>query len=135
MRVLLIENHRMLARPLTQALEEEGFRVVHVCTGPEGDHEATTGRYDAIILNPRLPGCDGLQQLRNWRRVGVNTPVMVITSQASPSDRSHAIKIGANDYLTLPFDLSQLFLRLRALITAFQDGAFFIVRPGSQTRI
>jgi DNA-binding response OmpR family regulator len=135
MRVLLIENHRLLARPLTQGLEEDGYSVVHVCTSAEGDHEATMGRYDAIILNPSLPEGDGLQRLRNWRRGGINTAVMVISSQASPSDRSHAIKLGANDYLTLPFELSNLFLRLRALITASQHGAFFVDRPGWQTRI
>jgi DNA-binding response OmpR family regulator len=135
MRVLLIENHRLLARPLTQGLEEDGYSVVHVCTGAEGEYEASLGRYDAIILNPSLPEGDGLQRLQKWRHGGINIPVMVITSNASPSDRSRAINLGANDYLTLPFDLSQLFLRLRALIAAFHEGTLFIVRPGWQPRI
>jgi DNA-binding response OmpR family regulator len=135
MRVLLIENHRLLAKPLTQGLEEEGFRVVHACTGPESDHEATMGRYDAIILNPRQPEGDGLQRLRDWRRGGLNTPVMVITFLASPSDKSRAIILGADDYLTLPFDLAQMFLRLRALIRASQERAHFFVRSPWQTRI
>ncbi len=132
MRVLLIENHRLLARPLTQGLEEDGFSVVHVCTGAEGDHEASKGRYDAIILNPSLPEGDGLQRLRNWRLGGINTPVMVITSLASPSEMSRAIKLGADDHLTLPFDLSLLLLRLRALIRASQEGSQCFVRCPKQ---
>src|SRR5712692_5580564 len=117
MRVLLIEHHRLLARPLKQGLEEEGFSVVLAHSCVEGDSEALTAGYDAIILNPQLPegGDDGLHRLRRWRGNGLRTPVLVLTACCCAGDEAFARGLGADAYLRMPFALTQVFDWLRGL--------------------
>jgi two-component system OmpR family response regulator len=115
MRVLLIEQHHLLARPLKQGLEEEGFSVVLARSGAEGDAAATTTGFDAILLDPKLPGEDGLYRLRQWRRDGLTTPVLVMTARPGAADKALALALGADDYLEMPFELWHIFARLRAL--------------------
>jgi len=116
MRVLLIEHYQLLARPLKQGLEEEGFSVALARNGEEGDIEAATAEYDVVILDPMLPGEDGLYRLRQWRLNGLKTPVLVLTARISNVDKALAFNLGADDYLTMPFELTQVFARLRALV-------------------
>jgi DNA-binding response OmpR family regulator len=115
MRVLLIEHHQLLARPLKQGLEEEGFTVVHAPNGAEGDCAAATLGFDVIILDPNLPEEDGLCRLQRWRRAGVRTPVLVLTARAGAADKAYALNLGADAYLTMPFELTRVFTHLRAL--------------------
>jgi DNA-binding response OmpR family regulator len=116
MRVLLIEHYQLLARPLKQGLEEEGFSVVLARSGTEGDCEATRAGFDAIILDPNLPEEDGLCRLRSWRRDGLRTPVLVLTTRTGAADKAHALNLGADDYVTMPFELTHMFTHLRALV-------------------
>jgi DNA-binding response OmpR family regulator len=115
MRVLLIEHHHLLARPLKQGLEEEGFSVVLARSGTEGDCEAQGRSFDVIILDPNLPEEDGLRRLQRWRRSGLRTPVLVLTARAGAADRARALSLGADAYLTMPFELTHVFTHLRAL--------------------
>ena len=116
MRVLLIEDHKPLVRALKQGLEEEGFAVDTAGDGPEGDYKARTAEYDVIILDLMLPKEDGLSLLQRWRRNGMKTHVLVLTARGSIEDKVRGLDLGADDYLTKPFELEELLARLRALI-------------------
>jgi DNA-binding response OmpR family regulator len=115
-RVLLIEDHRPLARALKQGLEEEGFAVDAAYDGEEGGYKAETAEYDVIILDLMLPKVDGLTLLQRWRRAGIQTHVLVLTAKGSIEDKVRGLDLGADDYLTKPFELGELLARLRALI-------------------
>jgi DNA-binding response OmpR family regulator len=115
-RVLLIEDHKPLVRALKQGLEEEGFAVDAAYDGEEGDYKATTAEYDVIILDLMLPKEDGLSLLQRWRRDGLKTHVLVLTARSSIEDKVKGLDLGADDYLTKPFELGELLARLRALI-------------------
>ncbi len=116
MRVLLIEDHKPLVRGLRKGLEEEGFAVDVAYDGEEGDFKAMTAEYDVIILDVMLPKMDGLDLLQKWRREGLQTHVLMLTARGSIEDKVKGLDIGADDYLTKPFELEELFARLRALI-------------------
>jgi DNA-binding response OmpR family regulator len=116
MRVLLIEDHKPLVRALRQGLEEEGFAVDTAYDGEEGDFKARSAEYDAVILDLMLPKVDGLTLLQRWRRDGLTTHVLVLTARGGIDDKVRGLDLGADDYLTKPFELEELFARLRALI-------------------
>src|SRR6516162_2785361 len=115
-RVLLIEDHKPMLRALKQGLEEEGFAVDVAADGEEGDYKARTAEYDVIILDLMLPKEDGLSLLQRWRRDGIKTHVLVLTARGSIEDKVKGLDLGADDYLTKPFELEELLARLRALI-------------------
>jgi DNA-binding response OmpR family regulator len=116
MRLLLIEDHKPLVRALRQGLEEEGFAVDVAYDGEEGDFKARSAQYDAVILDLMLPKQDGLTLLQRWRRDGLKTYVLVLTARDKIEDKVRGLDLGADDYLTKPFELGELFARLRALI-------------------
>ncbi len=116
MRVLLIEDHKPLVRALKQGLEEEGFAVDVATDGPEGDFKARTAEYDVIILDIMLPKVDGLSLLQRWRKEGLTTHILVLTARGSMEDKVKGLDLGADDYMTKPFELEELLARLRALI-------------------
>jgi DNA-binding response OmpR family regulator len=115
-RVLLIEDHRPLVRALKQGLEEEGFAVDVAYDGEEGDYKAQGASYDVIILDLMLPKEDGLSLLQRWRRNGMSTHVLVLTARSGIDDKVKGLNLGADDYLTKPFELEELLARLRALV-------------------
>ncbi|ACB75124.1 response regulator transcription factor [Opitutus terrae] len=115
MRLLVVEDDPDLLANLLKALGEEGYAVDGADTGPEGLFKAESWDYDAIVLDVMLPELDGwtlLQRLRRTKR----TPVLMLTARDATQDRVRGLDIGADDYLTKPFDLPELCARLRALI-------------------
>ncbi len=116
MRVLLVEDHRPLVRALKRGLEEEGFAVDVAFDGEEGGYKAETADYDVIILDLMLPKEDGLSLLQRWRRAGLKTHVLVLTARGAIEDKVRGLDMGADDYLTKPFELGELLARLRALV-------------------
>src|SRR5712692_10332911 len=114
--MLLIEDHRPLVRALKQGLEEEGFAVDVAYDGEEGNYKAQSEDYDVIILDLMLPKEDGLSLLQRWRRAGMSTHVLVLTAKNSIDDKVRGLDLGADDYLTKPFQLEELLARLRALV-------------------
>jgi DNA-binding response OmpR family regulator len=115
-RVLLIEDHKPLVRALRKGLEEEGFAVDTALDGEEGAYKAQTADYDVIILDLMLPKEDGLSLLQRWRRAGLKSHVLVLTARSSIDDKVRGLNLGADDYLTKPFELDELLARLRALV-------------------
>ena len=116
MRVLLVEDHRPLSRPLRQALEEENFAVDLAEDGEEADVKARSTAYDVIILDLMLPRIDGLTLLKGWRKAGLKTHVLVLTARGTIPDKVKGLDTGADDYLTKPYELEELLARVRALI-------------------
>jgi DNA-binding response OmpR family regulator len=116
MRVLLVEDHKPMIRALKQGLEEEGFAVDTALDGEEADYKARTANYDIVILDLMLPKEDGLSLLQKWRRAGLSTHVLVLTARGSIEDKVRGLDLGADDYLTKPFQWEELLARLRALI-------------------
>ena len=115
-RLLLIEDHEPLVRALKRGLEEEGFAVDTATDGEEGAHKARTAEYDVIILDIMLPKEDGLSLLKKWRRAGLKSHVLLLTARGTIEDKVKGLDLGADDYLTKPFELEELLARLRALI-------------------
>jgi DNA-binding response OmpR family regulator len=114
--VLLIEDHKPLVRALKQGLEEEGFAVDIAYDGEEGSYKAHAADYDIIILDLMLPKEDGLTLLQRWRKAGLKTHVLVLTARGGIEDKVRGLDLGADDYLTKPFELEELLARLRALV-------------------
>jgi len=115
-RLLLVEDHKPLVRALRQGLEEEGFAVDVAYDGDEADHKAVSTNYDAIILDLMLPKKDGLTLLKGWRAAGIKSHVLILTARGTLEDKVKGLDIGADDYLTKPFELDELLARIRALI-------------------
>jgi DNA-binding response OmpR family regulator len=115
-RLLLVEDHKPLVRALRQGLEEEGFAVDVAYDGDEADHKAISTNYDAIILDLMLPKKDGMTLLKEWRAAGIQTHVLILTARGAVDDKVAGLDIGADDYLTKPFELEELLARIRALI-------------------
>ena len=115
MRVLIVEDEPELLTVAARALREEGYAVDESPDGEDGLFKATTWEYDAIVLDlmlPLLSGLDLLAALRETRK----TPVLILTARDALSDRIRGLDAGADDYLIKPFELGELFARLRALI-------------------
>lgn len=115
MRLLVIEDEVRLLRNLAKALREEGYAVDTAADGEEGLYKAQNGDYDAVVLDVMLPKLDGWQILERLRKIRT-TPVLMLTARDTPADRVRGLDGGADDYLIKPFDLAELFARLRALI-------------------
>lgn len=115
MRLLIVEDEADLRKGLEQALREEGYAVDSAAEGADAVYKAETWEYDAIVLDVMLPGIDGweiLQRLRKTKKV----PILMLTARDSFRDRVRGLDLGADDYLVKPFDLAELFARVRALI-------------------
>ncbi len=116
MRLLLIEDHKPLVKALRQGLEEEGFAVDVAYDGEDGNFKARATNYDVIILDLMLPKVDGLTLIKDWRKSGIQTHVLMLTARDTLQDKVTGLDHGADDYLTKPFELDELLARLRALI-------------------
>ncbi len=132
MRVLVIEDEPELLRVVAQALREAGYAVDEAADGEEGLYKATSWDYDAIVLDLMLPVLDGWQLLQKFRK-HKKTPVLVVTARDSVTDRVHGLDLGADDYLVKPFELTELFARLRALIRRSAGKAAPVLSLGDIT--
>ncbi|MBF0353971.1 MAG: response regulator transcription factor [Alphaproteobacteria bacterium] len=116
MRVLVVEDDKRLSAQLKEALEKAGYAVDQAFDGEEGHFLGDTEPYDAIVLDLGLPIKDGVSVLREWRKAGRATPVLILTARDAWSEKVAGFDAGADDYLAKPFHLEELLARLRALI-------------------
>lgn len=116
MRLLLVEDHVPLADELLAGLSRQGYAVDWLADGRDAAVQGASEPYDLIILDLGLPGRPGLDVLREWRGLGLATPVLILTARGSWAERIDGLKAGADDYLTKPFDLRELAARLHALL-------------------
>ncbi len=115
-RVLVVEDEPKMAGLLRRGLIEDGYAVDVAPDGPSGYHAATVYDYDAIVLDVMLPGMSGFEICRKWRSRQNWVPVLMLTARGAVADRVAGLDGGADDYLTKPFHLDELFARLRSLI-------------------
>ena len=116
MRVLLVEDETRLAETIRRGLDAEGFVVDVEHNGIDGFHSAVSGDYDAIVLDIMLPGKQGYDVVRDLRRQGVWTPILMLSAKDGGYDLADAFDLGADDYLVKPFSFVVLIARLRALV-------------------
>lgn len=115
MRILVVEDEPKMTALLARALTEEGHTVDTVADGRHAVAAVDGGDYDAVVLDVMLPGIDGFEVCARLRRQRVWTPVLMLTARGAVTDRIAGLDGGADDYLTKPFNLDELFARLRAL--------------------
>lgn len=115
MRVLVVEDERKISAYLKRGLEEQGYAVDAVFTGAKALDWAQAAEYDIILLDILLPEMDGISACRELRRVGVRSPILMLTARDAVDDRVAGLDAGADDYLVKPFAMRELLARLRAL--------------------
>ena len=115
-RVLLVEDEPGLQLTLSDRLAAEGYQVESAADGDTAIRRATGEPFDIIVLDVMLPGPDGFEVARTIRQRGVMTPILMLTARTLVVDRVVGLKLGADDYLTKPFDTLELLARLEALL-------------------
>ncbi|MFO3788696.1 two-component system response regulator YkoG [Bacillus mojavensis] len=114
--ILIVEDEEKIARVLQLELEYEGYSVTIKHNGNEGLDAAAEGSYSLLLLDVMLPGMSGLEVLRRLRKTDQGTPVILLTARDSIPDKVTGLDIGANDYVTKPFEIEELLARIRAAL-------------------
>jgi DNA-binding response OmpR family regulator len=115
-RILLVEDEPQLAKGLRLNFELEGHEVAWAATGAEARRALAAGPPDLVVLDVMLPDVSGFQLLQEVKRRDVRLPVLVLTACAADEDRITGLSLGADDYLTKPFNLDELILRVRGML-------------------
>jgi len=112
----LVEDEKNLAENLKKGLTEQGYAVDVALDGEEGEFLAETEAYDLIILDLMLPKVDGMAICKAIREKGLSTPVLMLTAKSRIDDKIEGFTSGADDYLTKPFSVAELYARVKALL-------------------
>jgi DNA-binding response OmpR family regulator len=115
MKLLLVEDEVRFSEMLVRGLSEEGHQVDSLASGLAAREQALSVPYDVILLDWSLPDLDGVSVLREWRRRGLRTPVLLLTARGSTGEKVTGLRAGADDYLVKPFDFDELIARVEAL--------------------
>ncbi len=115
-RVLIVEDDSSLAAGLSGGLVQEGYEVAHSSTGEAALARLSGVPFDLMVLDIGLPGIDGFEVLRRLRLQGQAMQVLVLTARDAVGDRVHGLDLGADDYMTKPFAITELVARVRALL-------------------
>jgi DNA-binding response OmpR family regulator len=121
-KVLVIEDNANLAFGLTRSLESEGYVVEAADDGNRGLELARSCNPDLIVLDLMLPGIDGYSVLRQLREKGSDVPVLILTARSEEADKVVGFRLGADDYVTKPFGLSELLARVQAILRRARGG-------------
>jgi len=125
MRILLAEDEKSMSRALVAILTKNNYSVDAVFDGEEAVSYILTGDYDCVILDVMMPKMDGFEVLKKIRSKGITVPVLMLTAKSQIDDKVEGLDLGANDYLTKPFDTKELLARIRAItrtMTAVADN-------------
>jgi len=128
MRILVIEDEKKVADFIRKGLEEQAYVVDIAKDGVDGEFLAGHNEYDAIILDILMPKQDGWKTCRNIRENGIKTPILMLTSLSDTEDKVKGLNIGADDFITKPFEFDEFLARVRALIrrSSGNDSAAFL---------
>lgn len=119
--ILLVEDEKGLIITLTDRLKSEGFTVDVAGDGRAGFQKALEHRYDLIILDVMLPKKNGYDVCRDLRQKGIESPILMLTAKGETLDKVLGLKLGADDYLTKPFEIIELLARIEALLRRAPD--------------
>src|ERR1700719_2881861 len=114
--VLFVEDEQALQMTVGDRLRNEGYAVEYAANGDEGFEKATQLPFDLIILAVMLPKRDGFNLCKGIREAGLITPILMLTARGQTSDKVNGLKIGADDYVTKPFNMLELMARVEALL-------------------
>ncbi len=120
LRILLVEDEPGLVLTISDLLSAEGYNIDSAGDGECGLAKASTGDFDLIVLDVMLPRKTGLEVCRELRQKGVDTAILMLTAKTQVVDRVVGLKMGADDYLTKPFDPAELLARVEALLRRVQ---------------
>ena len=126
--ILLIEDEPGLVLTLKDRLTREGYEVDSAQDGNLGLAAAMRGQADLIILDLMLPGKSGLDICRDLRQKGIETPILMLTARGQTVDKVLGLKLGADDYMTKPFEMPELLARVEVLMRAILRAAFYELR-------
>ena len=130
MRVLLIEDDKVVARGIEMMLKSEGFNVYVTDLGEEGVDLGKIYDYDLILLDLNLPDMNGLDVLRTLRMSRIGTPVMILSGSAEIDSKVKSLGGGADDYMTKPFNREELVARIHAIVRRSKGHAHSVIRTG-----
>lgn len=130
MKLLIIEDDMLLQAGLAQALSSQGYAIDCAASAAESDALLHSGQYSLIVLDLGLPDRDGSDLLRQWRKAGIDLPVLILTARDALEDRVDGLDAGADDYLIKPFALTELQARVRALIRRYQGHSDNLLQHG-----
>lgn len=116
MRILIVEDSYSLADTLQTALKNENYIVDAVFDGSDGYEYGRTGIYDIIILDLMLPKMDGYQVIKKLKDEKVYTPILILSAKSELDDKIKGFEVGADDYLTKPFEIKELIMRVNAIV-------------------
>jgi two-component system alkaline phosphatase synthesis response regulator PhoP len=115
-KILVVEDDAVIRMALADRLQSEGYVLEFAFNGEEGLHKATQDYFDLVILDIMLPRKNGFDVCRDMRMVGLVVPILMLTARGQTIDKVLGLKIGADDYLTKPFDSMELLARIEALL-------------------
>ncbi len=115
-RILLVEDEAGLVMTLTDRLKSEGYTVLHAPNGVKGEQLARDRTIDLILLDVMLPQKGGFDVCRDLRSQGITTPIMMLTARGQINEKVVGLKLGADDYVTKPFDMLELLARIESLL-------------------
>ena len=130
MRILVVEDNPRIAAFLRKGLGEEGYAVTVAGDGNEGFERAAGEEFDAAVVDVMLPGRTGIELVRELRGRGSALPVLLLTARERTEEKVEGLDAGADDYLTKPFDFTELMARLRALLRRSAGAATPVLRAG-----
>ena len=116
MKVLIVEDERKVGQFISRGLEEMAYSTTWVRTCKEARDALADSPHDVIVLDLGLPDGDGLELLREWRSLGFNEPVVILSARDAVQDRIKGLNLGADDYLAKPFSFEELLARIRSLV-------------------
>lgn len=117
MRLLVVDDHAELRAGVRSLLAQDHIQISEAATADAADTLARTQQFSAIVLDLGLPDGDGLTLLRQWRKRGISTPVLVLSARGAPDERADGMEAGADDYLAKPYHARELVARLQRLLS------------------
>ena len=131
--ILVVEDEPSLLLTLTDRLSSEGYEVTSSSNGTEALELAAGDPFDLIVLDIALPGANGLDVCRDLRQQGLDTPILMLTARSQTVDKVLGLKLGADDYLTKPFEMMELLARVEALLRRHRASSDPSARPATHT--
>ncbi|HFQ91796.1 MAG TPA: response regulator [Chromatiales bacterium] len=131
MRLLLVEDDKLLGDGIQAGLQQAGYAVDWMESGEQAEAALRTEDYEIMILDLGLPGRSGLDVLKALRAADNDLPVLILTARDTVSDRVQGLDAGADDYLIKPFDLAELNARIRALVRRHKGSASPLIEHGN----